>query len=278
MTKGAATLLRRWFPRPVVRDAIERKLSEFYAGNTLYHAMTDAGGKIDHPQVKLLECLISPGGTYAELGCGGGAVCELVGRSAKVHGFDVSEIALARAKERCAGKNVIFRRAQCDQLPLNDGTVDGCYSFEVFEHLWEPVKAIEEMVRITKSGGFILVSVPLAFSLDLHLPKKISARCCEIVLAGIRLCLDMIKGDTHCHIEPDLLGEPYPDCDMITALRPVAFARAVEAAGCNIEFCDTTYMCAHKDGASTDLAFQKNTARPFWRNFGDHLLLLATKR
>jgi hypothetical protein len=52
---------------------------------------------------------------------------------------------------------------------------------------------------------------------------------------------------------------------------------ALETAGCQVDFCDSTYMCALQVGSDMPLSFQRNTARPFIRHFGDHYLILAHK-
>lgn len=44
------------------------------------------------------------------------------------------------------------------QLPFGDGTVDVCYSSNVLEHVPEPWRMADEMVRVTKPGGLTFVS------------------------------------------------------------------------------------------------------------------------
>lgn len=176
-------LVRKWWPVRPDRGAWEDVLSRFYAENDSYHAMTASGDKAAHPQVRLLSALVSPGGTYAEIGCGGGHAARAVAHAARVVGFDVSPIAVAKARSLCEGLSASFEVAGADALPLGDGSVDGTYCFETLEHLWGPVTALAEMSRITRSGGFLLVSTPNHFSLDLHLGKKRTVRALETALA-----------------------------------------------------------------------------------------------
>lgn len=268
-------MLAKWFPRVPDRTSLAPVLESFYAGNNAYHAMTAATGKGDDPQVRLLECLVRQGGVYADVGCGCGEVAARVGAVARVLAFDVSPLAIHEAEQRCRGKNVRLTACSADSLPIPDDTCDGSYAFELLEHVWDPTVVARELVRITRPGGFILISAPLWFSLDLHLHKRPVARAAEILLAGVRLALDRIGGRVCRHLEPRLDGEVFPDCDMIAALVPSALARAVERAGCTVDFWDTTYMRAHRSGSATDLKYQRNAAHWFFRHFGDHLLLLA---
>ena len=269
-----------WFPVAPTRDVVAHQLAEFYTKSTEYHNMTSGGDKTKDPQVVLLSSLLMPGGKYAEVGCGGGAVCRLVGDVGNVVGMDISELALQGARKLCAGTRgcVQFINTSADNLPLPDGAFDGVYSFEVIEHVWEPERMISEMVRIAKPGGFILLSTPNQFSLDLHLPTRISVGCVKLILALIRRMYDLTSGKTFCHVPPDFDHGIYPDCDMITATVPSNFAKLIDTLGCDVEFWDTTYMCAHRLGSRTTLEFQRNAGKPFLRHFGDHFLMLARKR
>jgi arabinofuranan 3-O-arabinosyltransferase len=43
-------------------------------------------------------------------------------------------------------------------LPLRDGAVDVCYSSNVLEHVADPVRMADEMVRVTRPGGLVFLS------------------------------------------------------------------------------------------------------------------------
>lgn len=275
-----AKVWRMWFPRSVDKKSIAGKLAEFYARSCEYHAMTSGGDKTQDPQVVLLSSLLCSAANYAEVGCGGGAVCKLVGEVANVVGMDVSAIAMENARQRCSGVPgcVRFIQASADCLPLPDSTFDGVYSFEVIEHVWEPAIMLREMIRIAKPGGFILISAPNRFSLDLHLPKKGAVRAVDLVLAAARRVYDVMTRQPYCHVPPDFDHGVYPDCDMITAIVPANFARLCRTLGCEVIFWDTTYMCAHRPGSRTGLDCQRYAGSPFFKHFGDHFLLLARKK
>lgn len=51
------------------------------------------------------------------------------------------------------------------QLPFKDNQFDNTVSFQVLEHHQDPSKMLSEMVRITKKGGYIMISFPLIWSL-----------------------------------------------------------------------------------------------------------------
>lgn len=55
-----------------------------------------------------------------------------------------------------AGPNRL--RASGLRLPLADGSVDVCFSSNVLEHVPEPERMAEEMLRVTRPGGTVVIS------------------------------------------------------------------------------------------------------------------------
>lgn len=53
--------------------------------------------------------------------------------------------------------------AQAEKLPFQKNTFDAVCTEEVLEHLPHPEKATAELMRVTKPGGYIYVSVPFIF-------------------------------------------------------------------------------------------------------------------
>ena len=49
------------------------------------------------------------------------------------------------------------------QLPFADGAVDVCYSSNVLEHVPDPWRMAEEMVRVTRPGGIVFLSYTVWF-------------------------------------------------------------------------------------------------------------------
>jgi SAM-dependent methyltransferase len=54
----------------------------------------------------------------------------------------------------------------CEPLPLQDGVADAVTSFQVMEHLSEPVLFLSEVYRILKPGGLLFITV--AFMWHVH--------------------------------------------------------------------------------------------------------------
>jgi DNA-binding transcriptional ArsR family regulator len=99
--------------------------------------------------------------TVADLGCGEGYLTMEVARWArKVIAVDSSPAMLKHAKklaQKYGVKNVTFRRASVEKVPLTDGSVDVVLLSQVLHCLAKPEVALEEASRILKNEGTLLV-------------------------------------------------------------------------------------------------------------------------
>lgn len=97
--------------------------------------------------------------TVADLGCGtGNAAEQLAGRVKKVVAIDASEVMLRAAKRRLANlRGVDFRVGPLEDLPLRDDSVDATVCVLVLHHIDEPERATEEMRRVIRPGGRVVV-------------------------------------------------------------------------------------------------------------------------
>ncbi|MCV7053695.1 methyltransferase domain-containing protein [Mycolicibacterium gilvum] len=106
------------------------------------------------------------GGVALDVGSGPGNVTAALGRAVGPGGLalgvDVSEPMLARAVAAEAGPNVGFLRADAQDLPLSDESVDGVVSIAMLQLIPEPAQAVAEMVRVLRSGRRVAVMVPTA--------------------------------------------------------------------------------------------------------------------
>lgn len=99
-----------------------------------------------------------------DAGCGGGVILPtLVKYYREVFAVDYSE-ELTRVKEwffNNYGKNVHFKRADIRSLPFNNMQFDMIFSFDVLEHIKDVEVAINEIKRVLKHEGYLLVTLPL---------------------------------------------------------------------------------------------------------------------
>jgi ubiquinone/menaquinone biosynthesis C-methylase UbiE len=105
---------------------------------------------------------IREGDTILDVGCGtGDDDRQLATRAAnvKVTGIDSSEAMINVAKERQSRSHtsVEFYVANATQLPFNNNSFDSCRSERVLMLVPDAPMAIKEMVRVTKTGGRIVI-------------------------------------------------------------------------------------------------------------------------
>jgi arsenite methyltransferase len=109
---------------------------------------------------------IAPGGTALDVGCGPGTVTASLARAAGpsglVLGVDISEPMLTRAVRAAAGPQIGFLRADAQQLPLRDETVDAVLSIAMLQLIPDPATAVAQMARVLRSGGRLAAVVPTA--------------------------------------------------------------------------------------------------------------------
>jgi SAM-dependent methyltransferase len=100
------------------------------------------------------------GKTVLDFGCGNGAqTLELVSRGCSIIALDIdhSDLALLAARGAGAVLPVLYDGAH---LPLGDASVDAAVSFEVLEHVPDDAAALDELCRVLKPGGDLVLTVP----------------------------------------------------------------------------------------------------------------------
>jgi SAM-dependent methyltransferase len=94
-----------------------------------------------------------------EIGVGGegGNLLNLKNKN-EVFGIDISK----SAQKNCErlGLNIIIQNIDKEALPFDDDFFDIVFAFEVFEHFAAPQYALEEIRRVLKTGGILLLSTP----------------------------------------------------------------------------------------------------------------------
>lgn len=109
-----------------------------------------------------LRCEPSSGARrFLDIGCGGGIVTEeLAGLGYPMHGIDLSEKAIAYARERAASRKASNLRydtgSAYDLSAFEAGSFDGVLMSDILEHLHDLPTAVSEVARVLKPGGVLI--------------------------------------------------------------------------------------------------------------------------
>lgn len=93
----------------------------------------------------------------------------------RITAVDIAPLAILESKE-FGFKHVSFKLLTKNKLPFKDASFDLIVTTEVLEHVPDLTKTVEELKRITKTGSYILVSVPVYWNLRGLSKKLMEAR------------------------------------------------------------------------------------------------------
>ncbi len=93
-----------------------------------------------------------------DIGAGvGGFLPELSGLGQRVHFTEFDPEALGAASARSVAHGV---RARAEALPFRDESYDLACLFDVVEHVADDARALDEVARVLRPGGLVVLSVP----------------------------------------------------------------------------------------------------------------------
>lgn len=106
---------------------------------------------------------LAPGAAVLEIGCGAGFLSvALAKRGFEVHAIDSVEAMVAQARQHVAelgiGDSLAIALGDANELRFADGSFDLVVALGVIPWLEDPRRAIEEMARATRPGGYVLIT------------------------------------------------------------------------------------------------------------------------
>ncbi|MBL8524860.1 MAG: class I SAM-dependent methyltransferase [Betaproteobacteria bacterium] len=102
------------------------------------------------------------GKRVVDVACGEGYGSALMsGTAAEITGVDISADAIAHARNAYADHgNLKFIEGSCLKLPFDAASIDVLVSFETIEHIHEQAEFLDEIKRVLKPDGVLILSSP----------------------------------------------------------------------------------------------------------------------
>lgn len=141
------------------KEAFRQKLRDFYAHSEAYLEHLD----VDDPAyfkryLGFVERYGSRCQTLLDAGCGTGFSSYLLSqKKERVVGLDLSPLFLKKGAEKYRGKNLLRTAGDILNLPFRDETFDLVGSYLVIETIPDVQKGLDEMARVLKKEGTLIV-------------------------------------------------------------------------------------------------------------------------
>jgi SAM-dependent methyltransferase len=100
---------------------------------------------------------LPPGAQVLDAGCGSGRTLDELTRYGQVHGMELNPVGAAAARAR---GHADVREGRIEATPFEDASFDLVTCLDVIEHTPDDVASLRDLRRVTRPGGWLVVTVP----------------------------------------------------------------------------------------------------------------------
>jgi SAM-dependent methyltransferase len=93
-----------------------------------------------------------------EVAIGDGANVSLIPDDCRLYGNDISTVQLSNCRRNHPNRDLRLFLGEAENLPFRDRTFDNVLSVGAFNYFNDPLKSLQEMARVVKPGGLVVVS------------------------------------------------------------------------------------------------------------------------
>ncbi|HMO02362.1 MAG TPA: class I SAM-dependent methyltransferase [Oligoflexia bacterium] len=132
-----------------------KKLQEILANETDMYFLRRTPILLAHLSPKPEQLLL-------EIGCGRGYFINMINKifNCKAIGIELDSDIAQLAMENLKSNTPLLARANALNLPFNNNTFDRILMTEVLEHIEDDKQALSELIRVSKPGAKVAISVP----------------------------------------------------------------------------------------------------------------------
>jgi SAM-dependent methyltransferase len=150
--RECALLFKSTRPSAAFLDQLYIKSSEHYLKSI---AEDDAEHREDfHVARQMLHEAFPRGGSILDVGCASGVFLESLGQNWNRHGVELFHLAVERSRSR---PGIVVHESDLSSVAFATESFDVVCSFDVIEHLTDPMSIFREARRILKPGGWLLL-------------------------------------------------------------------------------------------------------------------------
>lgn len=102
-------------------------------------------------------------GKILDIGCADGVFTRIILEKTKakeIIGIDVLKSSINWASNHWKDKRMKFQTGDIHKLEFKTSTFDAVFALEILEHVYDPVKALQEIKRVLKRDGYAVFLVP----------------------------------------------------------------------------------------------------------------------
>ena len=144
--------------------AVDSHIKSFYNSSDLYFNICQIRDEASFSNIlAVINQYVPKNGSLLEFGCGTGNLANLVAKNEyNVFGVDISEKFIAYAQETYGveDQSLKFQVVGFGPLPFDDNRFDCIYTCAVLEHCYEVDKIVQDLHRLLKPGGFLIIATP----------------------------------------------------------------------------------------------------------------------
>lgn len=136
--------------------SLKKRLVSFWNSREAYWDPISTSEARESPEREKAVSFLPEGGRVLDVACGSAANAALIGRRCSYVGADISPTGLHRA----VGSPLCLVCGDVEQLPFAGDSFDGTISTFALEHSVNPVRMLQEMHRVVRPGGRIVLLGP----------------------------------------------------------------------------------------------------------------------
>lgn len=195
--------------------------------------------------VDFVRKYVKEGSKVLDVGCGAGLSSGMLSKHYKVIGADLSKPVIDYAKKHFT--NAKFKVEDASRMSFNNETFDATMACGFIEHISNVDGVLNEMLRVTKKNGYVVIVSPSWFSPFRAIKAFLTPRGYETIgrnrlqiigwfFKSIYYTLQKIINPHYVFRNPDIFGEELvgDDIDMVYIANQYDLKKFFEKKGCKV--------------------------------------------